>query len=121
LPGHLARFWVVVAPYRKSVLVSGGHDISAWMSPLKLFEYMAAGKAIVCSGLPVLREVLTDGDDALLVEPEDIDAWEHALRRLLNDRALRLRLGAAARIRLEHHYSWPIRARAVLAPMERQA
>jgi glycosyltransferase involved in cell wall biosynthesis len=119
LPDHLARFWVVLAPYRSAVMVSGGHDISAWMSPLKLFEYMAAGKAIVCSGLPVLREVLTDDRDALLPDPEDIDAWEVAVRRLLEDRALRHRLGTSARTRLEQQYAWPIRAHAVLARLER--
>ena len=45
-----------------------------YASPLKLFEYMAAGKAIVASRLPSLGEVLTDEVNALLVTPGDADA-----------------------------------------------
>ncbi|HMO50443.1 MAG TPA: glycosyltransferase family 4 protein [Kiritimatiellia bacterium] len=121
LPQHLARFWVVLAPYRNAVVVSGGHDISAWMSPLKLFEYMAAGKSIVCSDLPVLREVLTDEVDALLAGPDDMDAWERAVRRLIDAPALRRRLGATARVHLEQRYAWPIRARQVLGDFHERA
>ena len=42
-------------------------------SPLKLFEYMAAGRAIVASDLPAIREVLRDGENALLVTPGDAE------------------------------------------------
>ncbi len=106
---------VLLAPYHKrNVHVSGGGgDISRWMSPLKIFEYMAAGKPIVASDLPVLREVLTDDVDALLVEPEDLDAWQRALRRLV-DPALRQRLGRRALARFEAQHTWDLRAQRVL-------
>jgi glycosyltransferase involved in cell wall biosynthesis len=65
-------------------------------SPLKLFEYMAAGRAIVASDLPAIREVLTDGADALLVPPGDAEALARALTRLAGDPALAERLGRAA-------------------------
>src|SRR5690606_34713688 len=49
---------VLIAPYQKEVFVhGGGQNVSPWMSPLKIFEYMSAKKPIVCSNLPVLREV----------------------------------------------------------------
>ena len=56
---YVAAFDVVLAPYQCRVSVAGGAgDIGKWMSPLKVFEYMACGKPIVASDLPVLREVL---------------------------------------------------------------
>ena len=61
-------------------------------SPLKLFEYLAAGLPLVASDLPALREVLTDGQNALLVPPDDPPALAAALRRLLNDPGLADRL-----------------------------
>ena len=84
------------------------------MSPLKMFEYMAAGKAIVSSDLPALREVLTDGEDALLVPAADVDAWEEAVDRLLADEALRTRLGVAAQKKLLRDFTWEARAERVL-------
>ena len=63
-------------------------------SPLKLFEYMAAGRPIVASDLPSIREVLRDGVNALLVPPGDPVAMAAAIARLLGDRALAARLAA---------------------------
>jgi glycosyltransferase involved in cell wall biosynthesis len=57
---HIDRSDIVLAPYQEHVSVYGrSASVARWMSPLKLFEYMARGRAIVCSDLPVLREVLT--------------------------------------------------------------
>ena len=82
-------------------------------SPLKLFEYMAAGTAIVASSLPSVREVLTDGETALLVAPGDIGALAGALARLHEDPELRTRLGAAAR-NAAARYAWRSRAATIL-------
>jgi glycosyltransferase involved in cell wall biosynthesis len=67
-----------------------------YTSPLKLFEYMAAGRAIVASDLPALREVLTDGVNALLVEPGRPEPLAAAIRRLLSNPTLMDRLARAA-------------------------
>ena len=79
-------FDVALAPYQADVCIAGGGETAAWMSPLKVFGYMAAGKAIICSDLPVLREVIEDGRNGLLVAPDDPDAWVAAVARLLKDR-----------------------------------
>ena len=71
-----------------------------YASPLKLIEYMALGRAILAPSRDNIREVLTDGEDALLVEPNDENALHAGLTALVNDRALREKLGAGARASL---------------------
>jgi glycosyltransferase involved in cell wall biosynthesis len=78
-------------------------------SPLKLFEYMAAGRAIVASDLPSIREILHNGVDALLVEPGDANALAGAVRRLLAEPSLAARLARAAS-EAAPEYSWDRRA-----------
>ena len=93
---------------------SGRSEISrTFTSPLKLFEYMAAGQAIVASDLPSLREILRDGENALLVPPDDPAALAGAIRRLLAEPALGRRLAAQARREVEA-YTWAARAQKVL-------
>ena len=105
---------VLIAPYQNKIMAVGGTDISRWISPLKIFEYMAAGKAIVCSDLPILREVLDHGRTAWLVPPSDVEGWVEALRGLAHDPQLRRRLGAAARQEFADKYTWQGRATRVL-------
>lgn len=79
----------------------------AYASPLKLFEYMAAGCAIIAPDQPNIREVLTHNQSALLVDPADKQALWRAVRQLAADPALRDRLGRAARSAvLSRPYLW---------------
>lgn len=105
---------VLLAPYERRVAVQGGGDTSEWMSPLKIFEYMAAGKAIICSDLPVIREVLEHERTALLCESDDLHSWIAALERLRDDTAYRRRLGEAAKEEFLKCYTWTARAKKVL-------
>lgn len=115
---HRVRFLGAVAPLKRFELIAQA-DIcllplsltsiaSRYTSPLKLFEYMAKSKPIVVADLPSIREVLTDGQDALLVPPEDPCAFAQALNRLFADALLRERLGTAAGV-LAEQYSWESR------------
>ena len=82
---------------------------SRYTSPLKLFEYMGMGKAVIASDLPSLREVVRHGENGWLVPPEDPVALADALRRLLADPAQCAALGACA----AHDaagYTWHARA-----------
>ncbi|MEQ1893806.1 MAG: glycosyltransferase, partial [Planctomycetota bacterium] len=79
---------VLLAPYRASVLIGGGGaDVGRWMSPLKVFEYMASGRPMVASDLPVLREVLVDGVNARLAPADDVEAWARILEELAREPA----------------------------------
>jgi glycosyltransferase involved in cell wall biosynthesis len=94
--------------------------INPYASPLKLYEYLAAGLAVVAPDQPNLRECLVDGDNALLVPPGDGAALSAALARLTRDAALRARLGERARRTIvERDLTWRGNARRVLAAVER--
>ncbi len=80
-----------------------------YTSPLKLFEYLRLGRAIVASDLAAIREVLVDGQTGLLVPPGDARALATALRRLAADPALSATLGRTALARAAD-YTWDSRA-----------
>jgi glycosyltransferase involved in cell wall biosynthesis len=86
-------------------------------SALKLFEYMAAGCAVLASNLPSTAEVLRDGETGLLVPPGDATALADALQRLYVDRDLGRRLGEQARIDVQQ-YTWSARAARIRAFIE---
>ena len=89
VPGLLASVDAAVAPYPAIARF--------YFSPLKVYEYMAAGRAIVASRIGQLEELLEDGDHALLCPPGDAAALAEVLLRLEGDPALCERLGQAAR------------------------
>lgn len=109
----IAGFDLALVPFGRR-FEQGKRDTSRWCSPLKIFEYMAQGRAIVAADLPVFREVLEHGRNAWLVKPEDAEAWIDALRRLLMDPKLRERLGRTALEDFDRHYTWSARAGSVL-------
>jgi glycosyltransferase involved in cell wall biosynthesis len=97
---ELARACIAVLPNRAD-------PDSAFTSPIKLFEYMAAGCAIVVSDLPALREVL-DPEDALWVAPGDTAGLAKAIRALADDPERARRLGARVREKARG-YTWTAR------------
>ncbi len=74
-------------------------------SPLAVLEYMAAGCGIVATGVGGIPDMIRDGKEGLLVEPGDGDGLVDAIRRLVDDPALRRRLGVAARERQQAEFS----------------
>ncbi|WP_026299751.1 glycosyltransferase family 4 protein [Elioraea tepidiphila] len=86
IPGLVAGFDIALQP-----------AVVPYASPLKVFEYMAAGRAIVAPDQPNIREVLEDGRTAILFDVKQSGALWQAIRRLAADPKLRARLGQAAR------------------------
>ena len=105
----------LLAPYQLDTQVPGGMNTSRWMSPMKLFEYMAAGKAIICSDIPVLHEALTHEETAIMVSPGNLNEWVEAVSRLRDDEVLRKRLGRAAEKKHQMGGSWEDRCRNIFA------
>lgn len=106
LPMYLAACDVLLLPNQRAVEKRFGatYNFAHWTSPMKLFEYMAAGRMIIASDLPVLREVLHD-ENALLCPPDDLDSWQRALLRSVVDKVSRQALASQAR-REVAGYTW---------------
>ncbi|WP_438462257.1 glycosyltransferase family 4 protein [Marinomonas sp. PE14-40] len=104
---------ILLMPYQRGLSTSGSNlDTSEWMSPMKLFEYMASDSAIIASDLPVLREVLNESN-SVLAECDDINMWVSALNKLCDD-SYRERLAKKALADFNLNYSWTKRANRVL-------
>ena len=103
VPDHLAKAMILVLPNPASAIST------RYTSPLKLFEYMAAGRAIVASDLPSIREVVRDHEQALLVEPGSPEALAAAIKTLIDNPALAETLARAAYAEAPK-YTWGRRA-----------
>ena len=110
ISAHLAAFDIALQP-----------GVTAYASPLKLFEYMAARLAIVAPDQPNIREILSDRADALLIDPTRPEALTAAVIELCRDEALRENLARAARATIDRRgLTWLNNARRVVAMVEEQ-
>ncbi|WP_424017695.1 glycosyltransferase family 4 protein [Halorientalis pallida] len=94
-----------------------GFEVS---SPAKIYEYLALGLPVVATDITAHRNILADGDDALLVDPEDPTAMADAIERLATDDAFRERLATAARQHALDH-SWETRFRTIVDAIDDEA
>jgi glycosyltransferase involved in cell wall biosynthesis len=106
---------VLLMPYQANVSIGlTGHDTARWMSPMKMFEYLAAGVPIISSDLPVLREVLRNGENCLLANPSHCDSWLDALDRLTTDHTLAEAIGRQGHADYVRRYTWTHRAKRII-------
>lgn len=105
IPQALAAIDVAVQP-----------NVTEYASPIKLFEYLAMGKAIIAPDKDNIKEVVEDGHTALIYETGDIDQLAAHIKRLYHDPTLRHRLSQAAENLIEERgYYWQANARKVIA------
>ena len=113
VPAYLAAADVLALPN------SARSETSArFTSPMKLFEYMAAGRPIVASRLPSLQEVLRDGENAVLVEPDDPIALAKGLVAVAEDEEMAGRLARTAQAEVQGR-TWDARAGEILFFLDR--
>jgi len=113
LPLYQAAGEVLLMPYERAVAGSSGGNSADICSPMKMFEYLACGRAILTSDLPVLHEVLND-KNARFCPPEEVDAWVQALDDLATHPEMSRTLGEQARTDAAR-YTWVARAQRILA------
>ena len=137
LPLYQSAADILLMPYSRSIMGSSGTaDSASVASPMKMFEYMAAGRAIVTADLPVIREVLNE-KNAVFCEPSGgrvapsesrgayrdheatsnmelvIGNWRQEIERLLADERRRTELGKQASEEVKG-YTWLARAEKIL-------
>ena len=96
IPAFIDAFDVALQPHATS-----------YASPLKLFEYLARGVAVIAPRQPNLEEILTHGDSAVLFDPSDAASFSRELVRLAEDRALREKVGNGGRRRvIDGGFTW---------------
>jgi glycosyltransferase involved in cell wall biosynthesis len=103
MPAALASAHIGVAPF--DIAAHRPLALGFYWSPLKMFEYMAAGLPVVAPAVARIPALVTHEQEGLLYDPADPERLPAALARL-TDAELRARLGAAARARAVRDYSW---------------
>jgi glycosyltransferase involved in cell wall biosynthesis len=112
LPVCQATCDALLMPYQKSVTIQGKGNTAEIMSPMKLYEYMAAGRLILASDLPALRVILNETNSVLL-PVETIEPWAAALEKAMRAKAWAGKLAAQARKDVRPH-TWRNRVRTIL-------
>lgn len=117
---------ILLMPYSSSISASSGQDIAEVINPMKMFEYMAAGRAIISADLPSIREVLNEGncvfvgvESAETREQRVVESWKVEIEKLLADESLLVKLGSQARKDVEN-FSWVKREQRILRFMSEQ-
>lgn len=116
LPVYQAAADILLMPFGKVIAGSSGGNTAEVCSPLKMFEYMATGRAILTSDLPVLREVLNESN-ALFYAIEDFNDLKLKFSQLVTDAALRDRLSRQAKADVGQ-YSWKKRMEKIINAFE---
>lgn len=106
---------LLLAPYHRSgVMTYGGvEDSSKYMNPIKVIEYMSAGKPIVASDLEPIREVL-DSEVAVLADPDKVEEWVNAIERIMSNRELYEDLSKKSFDFFIDNLTWNIRAKKLI-------
>lgn len=116
LPLMQAAADILLMPYSSSISSSSGQDIAEGINPMKMFEYMAAERAIITADLPAIREIL-DETRAVFCRPGILPEWKQAIESLLADEKQRTLLAFRARREIEK-YTWQARAQRAILGME---
>lgn len=107
LAGHISVMDIAVMPHSND-----------YGSPMKVFEYMALGKAVVAPDFSPLRDAINDGDDGLLFPPEDAEDLKDKLALLISEDRLRESIGKQARERVENEHNWKSRCGKILQQLQ---
>ena len=106
---------ILLMPYTKYATFSGNYgNIINFMSPMKMFDYLGAGKIIVSSNIKVLKEVLKNNFNSLLINNYlDVNEWKKKIDmiKLEKDKFTKLRLNA---LKTAKKYSWNNRAKKII-------
>lgn len=110
VPGFIAAADIALAPYNSRLAEDNRHRFA---SPLKVLEYMAAGKAVIVTRVANIRGTVKHGVNGLVIPEDSPDALAEAILRLLRDPTLRNGLGERARKAAAQNFSWDAHCKAL--------
>lgn len=113
VPLYLLASDILVMPYTTKTTIKGGAKAQEFTSPIKLFEYMAAVRPIVATSISSVKEILEDGVNAVLVEPDSADSLFDGIIKVIEDDDLANRIAIKAGSDIKN-YTWEERARKLL-------
>jgi glycosyltransferase involved in cell wall biosynthesis len=102
VPAYLMASDILLMPYTNKT----AHP---YMSPMKMFDYIATGKAIIATNYPVVQEILTEGETAIFVKPDNEKDLHKAILKLLKSKTLYENL-CKNTLKMRKNYSWALRA-----------
>lgn len=111
VPRYLLAADILIMPYSRAVATG------KWMSPMKLFEYMAAQRPIIATKFPSIELVLDDRRNALIIEPDCPDQLEETIRCVLRSPAFARKLAQEAFCNVQY-YTWDQRAIRIFSHIE---
>ncbi len=117
LPMYQAAADILVMPYGKKIEGSSGGNIARVINPMKMFDYLSTGRAIIASNIPVFHEVLND-KIAVFCDPDNVNEWASAIKNLSMNDNLRLTMQKTA-LEAAKSYSWKNRARASIEKLNK--
>ena len=116
LPSYLAAADILVMPYGKEIHISTGISTTEVISPMKMFDYLASGRPIISSEIPVLHEVL-HSKNTIFCPSDDIQSWAAAIDMLSSDSSLRSNMGKNGKLEAQK-YAWIKRQAGVILQLE---
>lgn len=116
VPAYLQASDVLVMPYSSGMTIEDGTEAGEFTSPIKLFEYMAAAKPIVATGVPSVLEILRPGENSVVAPPDDEEEFFRMLCLVLEDLPLCERISQGARSDAAE-YTWEKRVRKIIDGM----
>lgn len=106
IPHYLKAADILVMPYQYQIAVANTwtENSASYASPVKMFEYLAAGQFIISSDLPVIHEIL-DEQTATFCKPDDVDEWVATIKKARETPTWRLQLAQNAESKAQN-YTW---------------
>jgi glycosyltransferase involved in cell wall biosynthesis len=117
LPSYQAAADILLMPYSREISGSSGGNIARVINPMKMYDYLASGRAIAASNIPVFHEVLSE-KNVVFCKPEDPQDWIKAVSSLAKDKQKRARLGRQAKADAAQ-YTWKRRAATSLKMLQK--
>jgi glycosyltransferase involved in cell wall biosynthesis len=113
IPKTLSKYEIALMPYQKKVRGRGSIWLEKYMSPLKMFDYLAAKMIIIASDLKVYKHILVNNYNSLLLKINDDVLWSQKIRIMLKSNPKKNKLKSNA-YKTANKYTWEKRCKKII-------